>query len=41
MRAAVLSPIFPPVMEEGESKKAALILIGHYGIVIHRKVFPS
>ena len=31
MRAAVLAPILPQVMEEGESKKAALILIGLYG----------
>ena len=32
MRAAFLAPILPWVMKEGESKKAALILIGHYGI---------
>ena len=31
MRAALLAPILPRVMKEGESKKAALILIGHYG----------
>ena len=31
MRATLLAPILPRVMEEGESKKAALILIGHYG----------
>ena len=31
MRAAFLALILPWVMEEGESKKAALILIGHYG----------
>ena len=27
MRAALLAPIFPRVMEKGESKKAALILM--------------
>ena len=38
MRATFLAPILPRVMEEGESKKTALILmktlilIGHYGI---------
>ena len=32
MRAALLAPILPRVMKEGESKKAALILLGHYSI---------
>jgi len=34
VRAAFLAPILPRVMEEGESKKAALILIRHYGTAI-------
>ena len=37
MRAAFLAPILPWVMQEGESKKAALILIRHYGTGLNRK----
>ena len=32
-------PILPRVMEEGESKKAALILIGHYGNAFKNAIF--
>ena len=32
MRVALLASIFPRVMKERESRKAALNLIGHYGI---------